>query len=81
MYIQAIECSVDQMIVELCHSLLSSGFPSIIFDVLSVAKSTVFNIRSSTFKSKAHSSLCSCNVDHWNSTFEPLIVQNKFSSS
>ena len=80
-YILAVERSVDPIIVELRHSLLSDVFqdvPDAVFDTLSAAKSSVSNIHSSTFKSKAHTSLRSSYVCYWNSTLEPLTVQNKF---
>ena len=77
----AIEQSVDPMIVELHHSLLSAEFQdttSVVFDALSAAKMSVSNIRSSTFKSKARSSLRSSHVGYWNSTFESLTVEINF---
>ena len=80
-YILAVECSVDPIIVELRHSLLSNVFqdaPDVFFDALSADKSSVSNIHSSTFKSKARTSLRSSHVRYWNSTLEPLTVQNKF---
>ena len=83
-YILAVERSVDPIIVELWHSLLSNVFqdaPDVVFDALSAAKSSVSNIHSSTFKSKARTSLQSSHVhycQYWNSTLEPLTVQNKF---
>ena len=55
------------MIVELHHSLLSAEFQdatSVVCDALSAAKTSVLNIRSSTFKSEAHSSLHSSHVDY-----------------
>ena len=48
------------------------------FGALSAAKSSVSNIHSSTFKSKVRTSLRSSHVCYWNSTLEPLTVQNKF---
>jgi len=46
---------------------------------LLLIKSSVSNIRLSTFKSKVHrGSLHSSHVDYWNSTLEALTVQNKF---
>jgi len=48
---------------------------SVVFDALSAAKTSVSNIRSSTFKSD---SLSSSHVEYWNSAFESLTVQNKF---
>ena len=51
---------------------------AVVFGALSAAKSSVSNIHSSTFKSKASTSLWSSHVRYWNSTFEPLTVQNKF---
>ena len=80
-YILAVEHSVDPIIVELRHSLLSNDFqdvPDVVFDALSAAKSSVSNIHSSTFKSKARTSLRSSHVRYWNSILEPLTVQNKF---
>jgi len=80
-YILAVERSVDPMIVELRHSLLSTNFQdasSVVFDALSAAKTSVSNIQSSTFKSEARCSLRSSHVDYWNSTLESLTVQNKF---
>ena len=80
-YILAVERSVDPIIVELRHSLLSNDFqdaPDVVFDALSAAKSSVSNIHSSTFKSKARTSLQSSHVCYWNSTLELLTVQNKF---
>ena len=80
-YILAVERSVDPIIVKLRHSLLSNVFqdaPDVVFDALSAAKSSVSNIHSSTFKSKARTSLQSSHVHYWNSTLEPLTVQNKF---
>ena len=80
-YILAVERSVDPIIVELQHSLLSNVFqdaPDVVFDALSAAKSSVSNIHSSTFKSKVRTSLRSSHVRYWNSTLEPLTVQNKF---
>ena len=66
-YILAIEHSVDLMIIELHQSLLSTDFqdaPSVVFDALSAATTSVSNIHSSTFKSKARSSLNSSHVDY-----------------
>ena len=80
-YILAVERSVDPIIVELRHSLLSNDFqdaPDVVFDALSAAKSSVSNIHFSTFKSKACTSLQSSHVCYWNSTLELLTVQNKF---
>ena len=80
-YILAVEHSVDPIIVELWHSLLSNDFQDasdIVFDALSAAKSSVSNIHSSTFKSKARTSLQSSHVWYWNSTLQPFTVQNKF---
>jgi len=80
-YILAVECSVDPIIVELQHSLLSTDFqdvPVVVFDALSAAKSSVSNIHSSTFKSNSCTSLWPSHVHYWNSTLEPLNVQNKF---
>ena len=59
-YILAVERSVDPIIVQLRHSLLSNVFqdaPDVVFDAVSAAKSSVSNIHSSTFKSKARTSL------------------------
>ena len=80
-YILAVERSVDPIIVKLRHSLLSNDFqdaPDVVFDALSAAKSSVSNIHSSTFKSKARTILWSSHVCYWNSTLEPMTVQNKF---
>ena len=80
-YILAVECSLDPIIVELRRSLLSNVFqdaPGVVFDALSASKSSVSNIHSSTFKSKARASLRSSHVRYWNSTLELLIAQNKF---
>jgi len=80
-YILAVKRSADSIIVELRHSLLSTDFqdaPVVVFNSLSAAKSSVSNIHSSTFKSKAGTSLRSSHVRYWNSTLGPLTVQNKF---
>ena len=49
-----------------------------VFNALSAAKTSVSKIHLSPFKSKACSSLHSSHVHYWNSTLEPLTVQNKF---
>jgi len=79
-YILAVERSVDPLIVELRHSVIANhpDIPSTIFDSLSAAKASVANIRSATFKNHARHHLRSTHTEHWNSSFEPLTVQNKF---
>ena len=80
-YILAIERSMDPLIVELRHSVLTPDVQDVsraVFDALSAAKTSVANIHSTTFKSNARNNLRSTHVNYWNSSFEPLTVQNKF---
>ena len=79
-YILAVERSVDPLIVELRHSVVANGpdISSNVFDSLSAAKASVANVRSATFKNHAHDYLHSTHIEHWDSSFEPLTVQNKF---
>ena len=80
-YILAIERSVDPLIVELRHSLLSHNsqdVPEAVYDALSVAKASVSKIHSATFAKAARDNLQSSHKLYWNSRFESLTVQNKF---
>ena len=79
-YILAVEWSVDPLIVELRHSVVANSLDisSNVFDSLSAAKASVANIRSATVKNHARDHLHSTHIEHWDSSFEPLTVQNKF---
>ena len=79
-YILAVERSVDPLIVELRHSVLANSpdISSNIFDSLFAVKASVANIRCATFKNHAHDHLHSTHIGYWDSSFEPLTVQNKF---
>ena len=79
-YILAVERSVDPLIVELRHSVVANSpdISSNVFDSLSAAKASVANIHSATFKNHAHDHLHSTHIEHWDSSFEPLTVQNNF---
>ena len=70
------ERSVDRMIVELCHSLLSADFqdaPSVVLK-FSLLLNHRFLTSIPPFKSKGRSSLCSSHVNYWNPTLEPVTV-------
>jgi len=81
-YILAVERSVDPLIVELRYSVVATSnypdTPPAVFDSQSAAKASVANIRFTIFKNHAHHDLHSTHIEHWDSSLEPLTVQNKF---
>ena len=78
-YILAVERSVDPLIVELCHSVLANSLDisSNVFDSLSAAKASIAKF-CCNLKNHARDHLHSTHIEHWDSSFEPLTVQNKF---
>jgi len=80
-FILAIERSVDPLITELRQSLWTSncqGVPVAVFDALSAAKASVFNINSATFKNNTCKHLRACCANHCETQLDSLTVQNKF---